>query len=273
MSHDQQPGSFVGRLYCPKVSKKCVLQVSSLYENDTPQVTPGCLGILFAVTSLANDRIRLEPLTAAHAGELFPLLADRQVYRFIPDTPPASVAALAERYRRLESRRSSDRSQQWLNWAIRRLEDGQCAGYLQATIHPGGTANFAFVLGSSFWGLGLARAAAVLALHTLFDDLGVVSVFATTDQQNVRSSGLLTRLGFIRVPPASYPHGKVSFSDSTKTSNANAPANRDKSRAGRRPGGRVRILTPPPKRRSGQKERTASRPRSASDRGTSLESA
>ena len=201
------------RLCCAKVSKKCVPQVSSLYENDTQQVAPGYLGLLSAVTSLANDRIRLEPLTAAHAGELFPLLADRQVYRFIPDEPPASVAALAERYRGLESRRSPDRSQQWLNWAIRRLEDGQCAGYLQATIHPRGTADFAFVLGSSFWGLGLARAASVLALQALFDGYGVVSVFATTDQRNLRSSGLLTRLGFVRVPPSSYPHGEVSVSD------------------------------------------------------------
>jgi ribosomal-protein-alanine N-acetyltransferase len=227
LSHDHQPGSFVGRLYCPKLSKKWVLQVSSLYENDTRQVTPGCLGLLFAVTSLANDRIRLEPLTAAHAGELFPLLADRQVYRFIPDEPPPSVAALAERYRRLESRRSPDRSQQWLNWAIRRLEDGQCAGYLQATIHPGGTADFAFVLGPPFWGLGLARAASVLALQALFDGHGVVSVFATTDQRNLRSSGLLTSLGFVRVPPASHPYGKVSVSDYVFQLDKNVQSERD----------------------------------------------
>jgi [ribosomal protein S5]-alanine N-acetyltransferase len=165
------------------------------------------------VTLLATGRIQLEPLTATHAAELFPLLADHQIYRFIPDAPPVSVAALAERYQNLESRYSPDRSQQWLNWAIRRLNDGQCVGFLQATIHPAGTADFAFLLGSSFWGLGLAREASILALHSLFTEFGVTSVFATTDQRNIRSAGLLTRLGFVRVQPSSCPHCNVLVSD------------------------------------------------------------
>lgn len=162
---------------------------------------------------LETDRITLEPLTAAHAAELFPLLADPLIYQFIPDEPPVSIAALAKRYQRLESRRSLDGSQQWLNWAIRRRDDRQCVGYLQATIHPGGMADFAFVLGSLFWGLGLAKEASVLALHTLFAKYGVASVFATADRRNLRSSGLLASLGFVRVQPASYPHGNVLDSD------------------------------------------------------------
>jgi RimJ/RimL family protein N-acetyltransferase len=174
------------------------------------------------VTSLATGQIKLEPLTAAHAAELFPLLADRQIYQFILDKPPVSVAALEARYQSLESRYSPDHSQQWLNWAIRRLEDGRCVGYLQATIHSGDTADFAFVLGSSFWGLGLARDASELALHDLFAKFGVNSVFAITNQQNIRSAGLLTRLGFARVQPASYPHGDVLASDYVFQLNKNA---------------------------------------------------
>ncbi|HUF61579.1 MAG TPA: GNAT family N-acetyltransferase [Verrucomicrobiales bacterium] len=165
------------------------------------------------MTLLVTGRTQLEPLTAAHAVELFPLLADRQIYQFISDKPPVSVGALATRYQSLESRNSPDESQQWLNWAIRRLDNSQYVGYLQATIHPAGTADFAFVLGTSFWGLGLAREASVLALHTLFTEFGVTTVFATTDQQNVRSIGLLARLGFVRVQPASYPDGQVLVSD------------------------------------------------------------
>ena len=94
-----------------------------------------------------------------------------------------------------------------------RLNDCQCVGYLQATIHSGRTAYFAFVLGSTFWGLGLAREASVLALNALFTDFGAASVFATTDQRNLRASGLLTRLGFARIQPASYPHGNLLSSD------------------------------------------------------------
>ena len=162
---------------------------------------------------LELDHITLEPLTVAHAAELFPLLADGQIYRFIPDEPPVTVAALAERYRRLEFRLSPDGSEQWLNWAIRRRDDHRCVGYIQATIYPGGAADFAFVLGSSFWGLGLAKEASVAALRMLFSEFGVTSVFATVDERNLRSSGLLARLGFAEVQPVSYPHGKVSDSD------------------------------------------------------------
>lgn len=162
---------------------------------------------------LETDRLTLEPLTVSHAAELFPLLADSLIYRFIPDEPPVSAVALAERYQRLEARRSPDGSEQWLNWAIRRRADRQCVGYVQATIYPGGTADFAFVLGSSFWGLGLAREASVATLRMLFAEFGVTSVFATADRRNLRSSALLTRLGFVRVEPASYPHGDVLDSD------------------------------------------------------------
>src|SRR5262249_17345896 len=135
---------------------------------------------------------------------------------------PASIAALAARYRSLESRFSPDRSQQWLNWAIRRLDDTQCVGFLQATVYQGGVADFAFVLGTDFWGKGLAREASRLVLFTLFADFGVVSVFATTDQRNARSVRLLTSLGFTRVQPDLYSHGKVSASDDVFRLNKNA---------------------------------------------------
>ena len=160
-----------------------------------------------------SSRLKLELLTVAHAVELFPLLTDSRIYEYIAVQPPVSVEALAERYRNLESRLSPDGSQRWLNWVIRRTSNHQCVGYLQATIYPDNTANFAFVLGLAFWGLGLAREASLLALHSLFAEHGVTQVFATTDRKNVRSSTLLNRLGFVKIQPASYPHGRVLPSD------------------------------------------------------------
>jgi RimJ/RimL family protein N-acetyltransferase len=65
----------------------------------------------------------------------------------------------------------------------------------------------------NFGGLGLAHEAAELALKSLFTEFDVTCVFATTDRQNLRSAKLLTRLGFTRVQPASYPHGNVLISD------------------------------------------------------------
>jgi [ribosomal protein S5]-alanine N-acetyltransferase len=159
------------------------------------------------------DPIRLEPLTAAHAAELFAALVHPAIYTYISDQPPASVSELAERYRRLESRSSPDGSQHWLNWAIRSIEHQRCIGYVQATVYPGSTADFAFVLAPPFWGLGLARAASGAALSYLFTHFNVTSVFATVDRRNLRSSALLLRLGFQRISIASYPHGATEDSD------------------------------------------------------------
>lgn len=165
------------------------------------------------MNSPTGPRIELEPLVGAHAAELFPVLSEVAIYEYLDDQPPTSLATLEERYRRLESRCSADGSQRWLNWAIRRSKDGQCVGYVQATIHPDATANVAYVLGPPFWGLGLAHEASTLMLASLFAEFGVTSAFATVDRRNHRSSALLDRLGFRRIPAAAYPHGSVSDSD------------------------------------------------------------
>jgi [ribosomal protein S5]-alanine N-acetyltransferase len=168
-----------------------------------------------------SERIKLEPFTAGHAAELFPALIHPRIYTYIPDLPPTSVAALAERYRRLESRSSPDGSQQWLNWAIRHSESQECIGYVQATVHAAGTADFAFVLAPPFWGRGLAYEASVAALASLFREFSVPSVFAAADRRNLRSIALLLRLGFLRVLPTDYPHGTPEDSDDVFRLNRN----------------------------------------------------
>ena len=69
------------------------------------------------------------------------------------------------------------------------------------------------MLGSSFWGLGLAGEASVPVLRMLFAEFEVGSVYATADRRNVRSARLLIRLGFVGIPPSLYPHGGVEESD------------------------------------------------------------
>ena len=60
----------------------------------------------------------LEPQIAAHAAEMYAVLADPAIYEF-ENAPPPSRQWLAERYARLEARRSADGSQRWLNWVVR----------------------------------------------------------------------------------------------------------------------------------------------------------
>jgi ribosomal-protein-alanine N-acetyltransferase len=137
---------------------------------------------------------RLEPQTAAHAPAMFDVLADPALYVY-ENAPPPSPAWLMQRFRRLESRRSADDTEHWLNWVIR-VPSGALVGYVQGTVHPDGEAAVAYVLGSAHWGRGLGRAAVRAMLCELTDYYAVVRFSAVLKQANSRSFHLLDALGF-----------------------------------------------------------------------------
>jgi [ribosomal protein S5]-alanine N-acetyltransferase len=144
-------------------------------------------------------RCTLEPQTAAHAHEMFAVLCDEAIYEFEREPPP-SEAWLAERYARLESRRSSDGTQTWLNWVVR-LASGELAGYVQATVLQSGTALIAYELASRFWRKGIGSSAVSAMLDELRSSYGVHQFVAVLKGANYRSLGLLRSLGFQPASP------------------------------------------------------------------------
>ena len=125
---------------------------------------------------------------------MFALLSDPKIYRY-ENQPPPSLEWLRERFAKLESRRSPDGREQWLNWVIR-LETGEAAGYVQATVHEDGHAAIAYVLGSRFWDKGIGRAAVSSLIARLKGEYGVRRLTAVLKRANARSRLLLERLGF-----------------------------------------------------------------------------
>jgi len=150
--------------------------------------------------TLRAGELVLEPQSAGHAAEMFDVLSDPALYEF-ENEPPASEAWLAERFRRLESRRSPDGRELWLNWVVR-LPEGPLAGYVQATVRPGEIAQVAYVFGSRYWGRGLATAAVRAMLAEVRREHGVGEFFATLQRANERSRRLLQRLDFTPVDGA-----------------------------------------------------------------------
>lgn len=161
---------------------------------------------------IKTARTALEPLTEAHAGEMFATMSDGALYAHIPDKPPTSVAMLRQRYRRLE-RGCPDGSQLWLNWIIRLSRGLQCVGYVQATVFSGRTADLAYVLAPAHWGCGFASEACAAAIAFLGEDLGIRSLYATASCDNHRSVRLLLGLQFKEIDSAHYPHGAVENGD------------------------------------------------------------
>ncbi|MGH8673966.1 MAG: GNAT family N-acetyltransferase [Burkholderiales bacterium] len=145
------------------------------------------------------ERIVLEPQAALHAREMYEVLSDPAIYEY-ENEPPASLEWLRERFRKLETRRSADGKEHWLNWVIRLPATG-LIGYVQATVHPEGRAAIAYVLASRFWGRGLAHDAVQAMIAVLGQDYGVCRLSAVFKRQNRRSQRLLERLGFSLASP------------------------------------------------------------------------
>jgi RimJ/RimL family protein N-acetyltransferase len=129
---------------------------------------------------------------------MFVVLRDPAIYEF-ENSPPSSLAALQERYAKLEARVSPDGTQQWLNWVVR-LGGGQLAGYMQATVLPEGRAYVAYELASRFWRQGIAGTALSAVLGELASTYEVRQAYAILKAANYRSAGLLKGLGFTPLP-------------------------------------------------------------------------
>ena len=144
-------------------------------------------------------RVKIIPLSAQNAEEMFDVLSPLEIYKFIPELPPDSVESLRSRYQRQEKGRSVDGGEIWLNWIIREIESNKAIGFVQATIPNGkSTAQIAYVLNPKYWNQGLAREAVVQMLSLLENEHNVRSFEAAVDWQNERSIKLLERLGFKR---------------------------------------------------------------------------
>lgn len=110
----------------------------------------------------------LSPLEITDAAELAPVLADPRLYEHTGGEPP-TLAQLSARFERLQTRRSPDGRELWLNWTLRLRASGEAIGYAQATVRGGNVATIAYVVGSDWQGRGHAREAARTTVAILRD--------------------------------------------------------------------------------------------------------
>lgn len=141
--------------------------------------------------------MRLEPQAEHHAEGLFAALQHPDIYPFLGSVPPASVEDLRQKIVRQNRGPQDGSAARWLNWII--LVDDTIAGFTQATITGEGSATLAYVLAPAHWGRSIAYQACRQTLIALSRMDGVKTVIADTEQDNLRSSALLRRLGFQRI--------------------------------------------------------------------------
>jgi RimJ/RimL family protein N-acetyltransferase len=139
---------------------------------------------------LASERLRLEPLTADHAGTMLAVLADPSLYDFTGGVPP-TLAELSARYDRQSVGHSPDGAEQWLNWIVVLGEEP--IGYVQATV-AADAAEIAWVVSPEHQGRGLATEAATAMVDWLYA-AGVTQVVAHIHPDHTASAAVARRLG------------------------------------------------------------------------------
>lgn len=142
-----------------------------------------------------TPRLVLEPLTAAHADDMFAVLADPELYRYLDEGPPKSVAYLRGVYERRAVGRPEVGGERWLN-LIARLDNDTAIGFVQATVIGRGSAWVAYVFGRNHRAQGYAREATGALIDHLVAVHCVEHLMATVERDNARSIRLLERLAF-----------------------------------------------------------------------------
>lgn len=148
-------------------------------------------------TTLQTTRLRLEPLTGAHADSAFAPLQDDAIYEWISMHKPRSVESLRENWEGLESRMAPGGSQAWPIWAVRSADHGGAViGQVDAVVdrHRAGT-NFGYYFFPAYWGQGLASEAVQLASDHLLQH-GVTHLIATVTVGHAASARVLRKAGF-----------------------------------------------------------------------------
>jgi RimJ/RimL family protein N-acetyltransferase len=156
---------------------------------------------------LDGPRLRLRPWRDGDADAFAALNADPAVMRHF-----AAPLSRAESDAMLARIRAHDAEHGFCFWAAERRADGRLLGFcglsrvpFEARFAP--AVEIGWRLFPTFWGQGLAREAAELALAAAFGPLGLPEVVAFTVPANEPSWGLMRRLGMR--PDGAFEHPRL----------------------------------------------------------------
>ncbi len=135
---------------------------------------------------LANEHVRLEPLTDQHVSDLLVAAADPEIWRWLPTPQPHTESDL----------RDLIRTHPGLPWAV--LHGGQAVGstsYLDVDLSVEGLEIGWTWYRRDLWASRVNPACKLLLLSHAFETLGAARVTLKTDALNTRSRSAIGRLG------------------------------------------------------------------------------
>ena len=148
--------------------------------------------------AIPTPRLVLRGWRETDFDALFSLCSDVRVMEFLgPVSSEADVRAMIERLRTCQADNG------YCFWAVERREDGAVLGFCglkpgQAGTPIEGMVEIGWRLAADAWGQGYAREAAQASLDWGWANLDADAIWAITTPANVRSWGLMERLGMRR---------------------------------------------------------------------------
>lgn len=149
--------------------------------------------------TLEGRHVRLEPLTMAHAADLFAALSeDIEIWKWLSIEPPTTLAAMEAYIASALEMQSAGREVAFAQIA---RSAGRAVGstrYLSISPRDLGLEIGWTWIGKSWQRTAVNTEAKLLLMRHAFEDLGAVRVQLKTDARNLQSQAAIERLGAVR---------------------------------------------------------------------------
>lgn len=189
-------GLEVERVLRPQASLAPALSV--IYEMKKSTWKDELNKITFVQPELSTSRLALDPITEAHAEELWELFNDPLLHEYVP-FEHLTLAKQKERFARWARRRSPDGKELWLNWVGREKQTRKAMAHFQAGIRSDGIASIGYLVARDFQRKQFAFEGLQALFQYLSEHLFVREVKAWCDTRNLASQNLAKKLGMVQI--------------------------------------------------------------------------
>ena len=144
-------------------------------------------------------QLAFEQLQEHHALNLFEPFQAKEIYRFIPESPPESLESARREFANFSAGPREGSDEIWYNWAIRDADREIYFGTLQATIFADGLLWIGYKLAPIYWNMGIATRSLKWLVAELENLHPGLPVHASVDTRNHASTRALEKAGFVLV--------------------------------------------------------------------------
>ena len=147
----------------------------------------------------ASIDLSFELLQEQHAAKLFEPFQAEDIYRFIPERPPASLEDAQRQFKQFSAGPEEGSDEFWYNWVIRDANSGTHFGTLQATVFSDGLLWIGYKLASIYWNMGIATRSVEWLVVELKNRHPGLPIHASVDTRNHASIRVLEKVGFVQL--------------------------------------------------------------------------